>query len=366
MAGGAERRGPHPHVSRARRRAARLRSAYASCQHWEHGYFGAYRHMRAENPDLVLFLGDYIYEYRCEERRAHADRRLGAARSTTTATATRYTRATPTAGHARGLPVARDLGRSRSAERLRRHRRGPAAARRSPDFAARRAAAYQAYYEHMPLRASGSAGRWTALGAGAEMRIYASEPFGPLATSRAGRPPVPRSAGLQRGGRAGPGTVDPADVRRVDRPRAHVARRRAGAMARRVFAHGAGLERDRAADAVWRSATSGGPGPVALERRLGRLPCRAHALTRRCATRGHQRRVPRRRRARELGGPCQVRLRQAGQSRRWAWILRHQHHFAFGRQCERQPNTLAEKPPLRLRRCASVGAMAWPSSLRND
>ncbi|MEO6018446.1 MAG: alkaline phosphatase D family protein, partial [Polaromonas sp.] len=42
---------------------ARLRLAYASCQRWEHGYFSAYRHMRDENLDLVLFLGDYIYEY---------------------------------------------------------------------------------------------------------------------------------------------------------------------------------------------------------------------------------------------------------------------------------------------------------------
>ena len=43
--------------------AARLRIAYASCQRWEHGYFSAYRHMREENLDVVLFLGDYIYEY---------------------------------------------------------------------------------------------------------------------------------------------------------------------------------------------------------------------------------------------------------------------------------------------------------------
>ena len=35
----------------------------ASCAHWENGYFSAYRHMAAEHPDLVLFLGDYIYEY---------------------------------------------------------------------------------------------------------------------------------------------------------------------------------------------------------------------------------------------------------------------------------------------------------------
>ncbi|HEX2151636.1 MAG TPA: alkaline phosphatase D family protein, partial [Stellaceae bacterium] len=41
----------------------RLRFGFASCAHYELGYFSAYRHLAAENPDLVLFLGDYIYEF---------------------------------------------------------------------------------------------------------------------------------------------------------------------------------------------------------------------------------------------------------------------------------------------------------------
>ena len=40
----------------------RLRFAFASCQHWEHGYFNAYRQMLADDLDLIVFLGDYIYE----------------------------------------------------------------------------------------------------------------------------------------------------------------------------------------------------------------------------------------------------------------------------------------------------------------
>ena len=40
----------------------RLRLAFASCQKYEQGYFGAYRHMAREDLDLVVFLGDYIYE----------------------------------------------------------------------------------------------------------------------------------------------------------------------------------------------------------------------------------------------------------------------------------------------------------------
>jgi alkaline phosphatase D len=40
--------------------ADRLRFAFASCQHYETGYFTALRHLAAEDLDLVFFLGDYI------------------------------------------------------------------------------------------------------------------------------------------------------------------------------------------------------------------------------------------------------------------------------------------------------------------
>ncbi|HJU66221.1 MAG TPA: alkaline phosphatase D family protein [Gemmatimonadaceae bacterium] len=40
-----------------------LRFAFASCQHYEQGLFTAYRHMAREDLDLVAHLGDYIYEY---------------------------------------------------------------------------------------------------------------------------------------------------------------------------------------------------------------------------------------------------------------------------------------------------------------
>lgn len=41
----------------------KLKFAFASCQHYESGYFTAYDHMAKENLDIVLHLGDYIYEY---------------------------------------------------------------------------------------------------------------------------------------------------------------------------------------------------------------------------------------------------------------------------------------------------------------
>lgn len=47
---------------------ARLKMTAASCAHWETGYFSAYRHMAAEQPDICLFMGDYIYEYSYRNR----------------------------------------------------------------------------------------------------------------------------------------------------------------------------------------------------------------------------------------------------------------------------------------------------------
>ncbi|MBP0465528.1 alkaline phosphatase D family protein [Roseomonas sp. PWR1] len=44
---------------------ARLRFAFAGCQHYEHGHFTAWRHIAAEaDLDFVFHYGDYIYEYR--------------------------------------------------------------------------------------------------------------------------------------------------------------------------------------------------------------------------------------------------------------------------------------------------------------
>src|SRR5437667_4853820 len=39
-----------------------LKFAFASCQSWEAGLWTAYEHMLADDPELVVHLGDYIYE----------------------------------------------------------------------------------------------------------------------------------------------------------------------------------------------------------------------------------------------------------------------------------------------------------------
>jgi alkaline phosphatase D len=42
--------------------ADRIRFAFASCQNFQHGYYTAYQNLLKEDIDLVIFLGDYIYE----------------------------------------------------------------------------------------------------------------------------------------------------------------------------------------------------------------------------------------------------------------------------------------------------------------
>ena len=39
-----------------------MKFAFTSCQHYEYGYFNGYEHMLQEDLDLVVHLGDYIYE----------------------------------------------------------------------------------------------------------------------------------------------------------------------------------------------------------------------------------------------------------------------------------------------------------------
>lgn len=166
-------------------RVNRLRLGYASCQRWEHGYYAAWRHMRAEQLDAVLFLGDYIYEYpslpnavrpvtggwvltlddyrqRYALHKSDADLQAMHAACPWLMTWDDHEVQNDYAGRHEGSGV---LGMGSV-----------------PDFAARRAAAYQAYYEHMPLRASVLTQSLAGLARGAEMRLYGQVPFGRLAT----------------------------------------------------------------------------------------------------------------------------------------------------------------------------------------
>ena len=115
---------PHPHHARRRRAArrapVRLRLVPAlrarAC-------ITAYEHMAKDDLDLVVHLGDYIYEGpgRDGQVRKHAGRGDPIARRLPHPPRPVPDRPAP-AGDARPLPVARDLGRPRGRQQLRRRR----------------------------------------------------------------------------------------------------------------------------------------------------------------------------------------------------------------------------------------------------
>ncbi|MGH8765210.1 MAG: alkaline phosphatase D family protein [Burkholderiales bacterium] len=151
----------------------RLRFAFASCQQYEQGYFNAYRHIVADDPDLVVFLGDYIYE--SSWGRDHVRKHGSSAPHTLAEYRARYAlyQSDPDlqAGHAACPWIAtwddHEVVNDYAAEY-----QGSDAAGRS--FAARRTAAYRAYYEHLPLPSSMRPG----VGG---MRIYTQLDWGSLA-----------------------------------------------------------------------------------------------------------------------------------------------------------------------------------------
>jgi alkaline phosphatase D len=127
----------------------RLRFAFASCQNRQDGYWGAHEHMAEEDVDLVVFLGDYVYEegpiegaVRTNETPAPVD--LDGYRL-------RYGeyKLDPVlqASHARVPWVS-----TWDDHEVENNYAGDVSADGGDEFAARRVAAYQAYYEHMPLR----------------------------------------------------------------------------------------------------------------------------------------------------------------------------------------------------------------------
>ena len=58
----AEHTSPDGRTSAVPEEASECRFAFASCQDWRDGHWSAHEHLAAEDVDLVVFLGDYIYE----------------------------------------------------------------------------------------------------------------------------------------------------------------------------------------------------------------------------------------------------------------------------------------------------------------
>ncbi len=127
-----------------------VRFGYVSCQHFEQGFFTPYDHLVADEPDFIVHLGDYIYESTwgpqirrhpsaealslTDYRQLHAtyksDRALQAAHA-----------AAPWLMIWDDHEVVNDYAGFNDENFM------PEA-----EMRARRAAAYQAYYEHMPVR----------------------------------------------------------------------------------------------------------------------------------------------------------------------------------------------------------------------
>jgi alkaline phosphatase D len=130
---------------------ALLKLAVASCQHWEFGSYGAHRQIAAAAPDLVAFLGDYIYEWgpyhlahpvkskRSNESFTLDDYRARYAQYKSDPDLQAAHHAAPWIVTWDDHEVENDYTNDRDLHQ-------------SPDFMARRAAAYQAFYEHMPIR----------------------------------------------------------------------------------------------------------------------------------------------------------------------------------------------------------------------
>ncbi|MFC4909281.1 alkaline phosphatase D family protein [Actinomadura gamaensis] len=150
---------------------SRLDLAVVSCQQFEHGYYTVYRHLADDPPQAIVHLGDYIYEAGGEPR------------------ARRHTTPDPVdlAGYRLRHAQYRtdpDLQAAHAAapwivtwddhEVVNNYSGDEARGMTREEFAERRAGAYKAYYEHMPLRAS-------AAPSGTGMRLYRRLAFGRLA-----------------------------------------------------------------------------------------------------------------------------------------------------------------------------------------
>jgi alkaline phosphatase D len=131
----------------------RMRFGFVSCSHYEHGYFSAYRHLADENPDVVLYLGDYIYEYVEQGRptvRTHSD---GIEAATLPTYRNRYAQYRLDADLARLHAQAPALVTWDDHEVANDYADKWSQFGDDPQlFLMRRAAAYQAFYEHMPVR----------------------------------------------------------------------------------------------------------------------------------------------------------------------------------------------------------------------
>lgn len=146
--------------------------ALASCQRWDVGHYAAWSHVAAEQLDAVLFVGDYIYEYPSGPKSVRPTEAGGVVRTLAQYRARYATHKSDPALQAAHAAAPwlliwddHEVGNDYA---------GLQGQALEPDFKAQRAAAYRAYWEHMPFPKS-------ARPVDADMRIYGRLDWGRLA-----------------------------------------------------------------------------------------------------------------------------------------------------------------------------------------
>ena len=153
---------------------SQLKFGFASCQHYEQGYFTAYEHMLKDSPDLVIHLGDYLYEGKGKEKlvRKHIGNEIDSL-DDYRIRHSQY-RLDP---HLNQMHAACPWLVTWDDHEFDNNCAGSISEEKNVDpvnFLKRRANAYQAYYEMMPLRKR-------SLPQGPDMTLYRTSKFGRLA-----------------------------------------------------------------------------------------------------------------------------------------------------------------------------------------
>lgn len=133
---------------------AEARFAVASCQHYANGQYAAHRDLAEHQPDFVVWLGDYIYEDPGAPGADATSRvHLGPEPTTLEDYRNRYARY-KTDLHLQAAHVACPWFVIWDDHEVENNYAGliPQSAADEPTFAARRFAAYQAWWEHQPVR----------------------------------------------------------------------------------------------------------------------------------------------------------------------------------------------------------------------
>lgn len=155
-----------------------LTMAFASCAQYEHGFFTSYRRMAQDEPDLVLHLGDYQYEYKAGGYVAPEGTNVRDIAGPETTTLAGYRQRHAQYKNDPDLQAAHAVAPWLVVwddHELDNNWADEVPEKAEDGFLERRRAAFQAYYENMPLRRS-------SMPQGIDMQLYRRIQWGQLAS----------------------------------------------------------------------------------------------------------------------------------------------------------------------------------------